>query len=156
MRLPFAKAATAVGRAAPRSGGRRLFLTPLAPLLVGLLLSTCRSASASCWQGSRVMATGQAIAGQSFPELQGRLPLIVVCPGSDFGPNVGGDCNGGDHRIRIPDWQVQSGRLASVLQHEFCHAAVAVQGQDDGRAQGHGVGLTRCLSNRGLQGEAVR
>lgn len=125
IRMPTSSVTTKSPRAASsgkveRSPAQRLLLALVLALLLGMLLLMGKTAEAACWQDAGVTATGQAIAGQSFPDLQGRMPVIVVCSGNEFGPNVGGDYNSGNHRIRIPDWQMHSGQLTSVLQHELC------------------------------------
>lgn len=113
-------------------------------------------AAASCWVDSSVEATAQNIVHQSFPGLRDRMPSVLVCESGVFGPNIGGDYTSGIHRIRIPHWQLSTGNLVGVLQHELCHAQDFVDGAVDQRAQAHGVGFMRCLMQRGWSYEAER
>lgn len=114
------------------------------------------AARAGCWTDPQVVRTAESIVEQSFPGLRARMPRVLVCDAGAFGPNVGGDYTSGMHRIRVPAWQLGSGNLVGVLQHELCHAQVSVDGADDGRAQGHGVAWMACLLKRGWGAEAQR
>ncbi len=113
------------------------------------------TANATCWRDANVTALMQAVAQEGFPNAASRMPAGLVCEGSDFGPNIGGDYTGGIHQIRIPQWQLNGTGLRSVLAHELAHAETWLTGGSDAN-HGHSADFMRALLRAGWGGEAQR
>lgn len=113
------------------------------------------TAGASCWSDSQVTAMAVNVAQGGFPKSASKMPTVVVCTGGDFGPGIGGDYTGGIHKIRIPQWQLNSSDLRSVLAHELAHAETWLTGGSDTN-NGHSADFMRALLLAGWYGEAQR
>lgn len=113
------------------------------------------TADATCWRDANVTELAQSVAQSGFPNAASRMPAVLICEGSDFGPNIGGDYTGGIHRIRIPQWQLNSAGLRSVLAHELAHAETWLTGGSDAN-HGHSADFMRALLRAGWGGEAQR
>ena len=120
------------------------------------LLLSCSIAAASCWTDQRATEQVRSAAVRHSPDVAERLPTVLVCSGDEFAPGIGGDYNGGYHRIRIPEWQLGRAELYTVLVHELGHAKVALEGTDDGTAGGHGPAWMAAMLSAGFGGEARR
>lgn len=113
-----------------------------------------QSAMANCWHDPNLTQRMLQHAQRGFPASAAQPPSVVLCANSVFGPNVGGDYNTGAHQIRIPVFQLQSGRLDSVIRHELAHSEVTLTGQDDGKHGGHGAAWMRIMQAAGEGHEA--
>ncbi len=109
----------------------------------------------ACWRDDGVTAMAQSVANQGFPNAANRMPAILVCDGSVFGPGIGGDYGVGRHTIRIPQWQLNRPDLNSVLAHELAHAEVWLTGGGT-ENNGHSADFMRALLRAGWGGEAQR
>ena len=112
--------------------------------------------NANCWNNPSLTRFAEQIATRHFPALQGRMPEIIECDASEFGPNIGGDYTSGVHRIRIPVWQrgqpMESVR--TTIAHELAHAVL--EGRDWSGPNGHGTAFFRVLINAGFAAETQR
>ncbi len=124
-------------------------------LVMFAIAASIGSAGATCWRDANVTELAQTVAQSGFPNAASRMPDVLVCEGSDFGPNIGGDYTGGIHRIRIPQWQLNGGGLRSVLAHELAHAETWLTGGSDAN-YGHSADFMRALLRAGWGGEAQR
>jgi len=123
--------------------------------LLAILICARHLARAACWVDASVSHVAQQIATASFRATAGRMPAIAVCHAGDFAQGIGGDYTPGVHRIRIPEWQVVTANLHTVLAHELAHAEVWLTGRDPG-ADGHGRGFFEVLLGAGYGNEAER
>lgn len=126
-------------------------------VLLLLLLSWILPVHAACWPDSDLAIRAQAVAGQRFPALVGRMPDVLACHDADFPPQIGGDYTSGIHRIRIPQREVLRGPVVidSILAHELGHAQVAAEGKHGG-PDGHGEAWVQAMLRAGLDAEVER
>lgn len=114
------------------------------------------TAKAACWRDPQIASLAESVARRHFARVAAAMPDIAVCEAQHFPAGVGGDYTPAAHRIRIPTWQTNSPDLVGVLAHELGHAEVAVEGGDDGLADGHGASWMRAMVAAGFEHEARR